>query len=94
MENNALLYMFQGIPAMCRCYEGGKDKKILHIMRCPSRKQVHLEYNKTFERIMREIEAPNHLLHLFEAGIDLALLDGDTHSSEEWNSNPNGSTMD
>ena len=43
---------------------------------------------------MREMEAPNHLLHLLEAGIDLALLDGDTHSGEEWNGNPNGSTMD
>ena len=69
-------------------------RRILHILRCPSRKEVHLEYNKTFEQIMRDIEAPNNLLHLFVVGIDLALLDGDTHSSEEWNSNPNGSTMD
>ena len=40
---------------------------------------------------MMEIEAPNHLLHLFDAGIELSLLDGDTHSGEEWNGNPNGS---
>ena len=40
---------------------------------------------------MREIEAPNHLLHLYEAGIELALLNGDTHNGEEWNGNPNGS---
>ena len=40
---------------------------------------------------MREIEAPNHLLHLFEAGIDLALLNGETHSGEDWNGNPEGS---
>ena len=37
---------------------------------------------------MREIEAPNHLLHLFEMRIDLALLNGATHSSEDWNGNP------
>ena len=42
---------------------------------------------------MRETKAPNHLLHLFEAGIDLALLDGDTHSGKEWNGSPNGSRM-
>ena len=28
---------------------------------------------------MREIEAPYHLLHLFEAGIELALVNADTH---------------
>ena len=40
---------------------------------------------------MRESEVPNRLLHLFKVGIELALLDGDTHSGEEWNGNPNGS---
>ena len=34
---------------------------------------------------MRDIEAPNHLLHIFEAGIDLTPIGGDTHSSKEWN---------
>ena len=42
---------------------------------------------------MRDIEAPNHLLYLFETGIKLALLDGETYSGEDWNGNPNGSTM-
>ena len=40
---------------------------------------------------MREIKAPNHLLHLFEAGIDLVLINGDTHSGEDWNGNSEGS---
>ena len=39
---------------------------------------------------MRDIEAPNHLLKLFEAGIAVALLDEDTHSSDEWNGTPMG----
>ena len=62
--------------------------------RCPSRKDVHIEYNERFIRIMRDIEAPNHLLNLFEAGIEVALQQGDTHSGEDWNGNPNGSTID
>ena len=40
---------------------------------------------------MRDIEAPNHLLHLFEAGIEVALLEATR--GEDWNSNPNGSTL-
>ena len=43
---------------------------------------------------MRDIEAPNHLQNLFEAGIEAALLDGDTHSGKDKNGNPNGSTID
>ena len=54
------------ISAMCRCCEGIEDETILHILRCSSRKEVHLEHNQTFERIMKEIEAPNHFLYLFE----------------------------
>ena len=40
---------------------------------------------------MKEIEAPNHLLNLFKAGINLALINGETHSSEDWNKKPKGS---
>ena len=43
---------------------------------------------------MRDIEAPNHLLKNFEAGIEVALQEGDTYSGEGWNGNPNGSTID
>ena len=39
--------------------------------------------SKTFKQGLREIEAPNRLLHLFEPGIDLALISG-----EDWNGNP------
>ena len=78
------------IPATCGCCEGCEaETMILHILRCSNRNEVHTEHNRDFERRMREIEAPTHLLHLFEAGIELALLDGDMHSGEEWNSNPN-----
>ena len=86
--------MEESIPAMCRCREEGEGETILHILRCPSRKEVHLKYNDTFVRIMRDIEAPNHLLHLYETRIDLALLDRDTHSGKEWNGNPDGSMID
>ena len=82
------------IPATCRCCDGGDDETILHILRYPSRREVHLEHNETFVRIMRDIEAPNHLLNLFEAGIEVALLDGNTHSGEDWNGSPNESTID
>ena len=64
---------------------------IIHILRCSSKNEVHTEYNQIFERHMREIEAPNCLLRLFEAGIELALINGDTHSGEDWNENPEGS---
>ena len=43
---------------------------------------------------MRYIEAPSHLLNLFDAGIEVPLQDGDTHSGEDWNCNPNRSTID
>ena len=82
------------IPATCRCCYGGDDETILHILRCPSRRDGHLEYNETFLRIMRDIEAPNHLLNLFEVVIEVALQQGDTHSGEVWNGNPNVSTID
>ena len=82
------------IPATCRCCDRGDDKTILHILRCPSRRDFHIKYNKTFIRIKRDIEAPNHLLNLFEAGIEVALQVGDTHSGKDWNGIPNGSTID
>ena len=84
-------YLDERIPATCRCCEDGEAETILHILRCSSRNEVHIKHNRVFERRMKEIEAANHLQHLFEAGIELALLDGDTHSGEEWNGNPNGS---
>ena len=43
---------------------------------------------------MRDIEAPNHLLNLFDEGIEVALQDGDTHSGEDWNGNSIWSTID
>ena len=43
---------------------------------------------------MREIEALNHLLHLFEAGTDLALITRDTHIGEDWNGNPERSMIE
>ena len=61
------------ISGMCRCCDSREDEIILHILRCSSRKEVHTEHDQLFVQQMREIEAPNHLLHLFEAGIELAL---------------------
>ena len=40
---------------------------------------------------MREFEAPNQRLYLFEAGIDLALINADTYIGENWNGNCEGS---
>ena len=91
----ARAHRFNGIiPARCQCCDGGDGETILHILRFPSRRDVHIEYNKACIRIMRDIEAPNHLLNLFEAGIEVALQEGNTHSGEEWNGNPNRSTID
>ena len=55
------------IPAMCRCCDDREDESILHIQRCFSRKEVSIDNKLIFKKQMREIEAPNHLLHLFEA---------------------------
>ena len=76
------------ISATCRCCDDGESKTILHILRCSSRKEVHIDNKLIFKQRMREIKAQNHLIHLFETGIDLALINGDTHSSEDWNQNP------
>ena len=42
---------------------------------------------------MREIEVRNHILHLFEAGIELALINIYTHSGEDWIGNREGSKL-
>ena len=52
---------------------------------------VYKEYEQTFRRKMREVQAPNHLLYLFEAGIDRALINADTHCGEDWNGSYDGS---
>ena len=56
---------------------------ILHILRHPSRMDVHIEYNKIFVRIMRDIKAPHHLLNHFETGIEVELQEGNTDSGKE-----------
>ena len=40
---------------------------------------------------MREVETPTQLLYLFEVGIDVALINAETHSGEDWNGNYDGS---
>ena len=40
---------------------------------------------------MREFEAPNQQLYLFEVGINMALINTDTHIGEDWNGNCEGS---
>ena len=82
------------ISAKCRCCDDGEDKTILHILRCSSRKEVLTEHKQIFIQQVTETEAPNHLLHLSEAGIKLALINGDTHSGEDWNGNSRGSMME
>ena len=51
------------IPATCRWCDDGDNELILQIMQCSSRKEVHTEYKQAFRWQMKEIEAPNHLLH-------------------------------
>ena len=79
------------ISATCKCCNNDEAETILQILGCPSRNGVHTELNEIFERKMREIEAPNHLLQLFEVDIELALMDGDRHSGKEWKGNLNES---
>ena len=67
---------------MCRCCDDREDEMILHDLRCSSRKEVHTEHNQIFVQQLREIDAPIHLLHLFEVGIEMALINRDTHSGE------------
>ena len=43
---------------------------------------------------MSEFEAPNHLLCLFEVGIDLALINAGTHIGEDWYGKCEGSLTD
>ena len=43
---------------------------------------------------MREFEASNHLLYLFEAGVELELINADTHIREGWNGNCEVSMME
>ena len=43
-------YLHDRIPATYRCCEGSEYETILHILRCSSRKKIHLEHNQTFEQ--------------------------------------------
>ena len=79
------------ISAKCRCCDNGEDETILHILRCWNRTEVHKEYEQTCIQQMREFEAPNHLLYLFETSINLALINADAHIGEDWNRNCVGS---
>ena len=85
--NNSVTNLDDRIIARCRCCSNDEAKMILHILQCPSKNRVHIEHNEIFVQRMREIDAPNHFLKLFGAGIELALMDGDTHSAKEWNGN-------
>ena len=51
---------------------------------------LHLKHHWKLTELLAEQELPNRLLHLIEAGIDLALLSDNTHQGEAWDGDEEG----
>ena len=70
------------------------DKTTAHIFQCTDRNKVNLEHRQKLTALLAEQQLPNGLLHIIEAGIDLALLSHNTHQSEHWDGDEEGNKFE
>ena len=68
----------------CKCCRDGVQENTAHIFQCPDRNEVHLEHRRKLTELLADQQLPNGLLHLIEAGIELALQSHNTHQGETW----------
>ena len=60
--------------AQCQCCRDGVEETTAHISQCPNRNEIHILHSRKLTELLADKQIPNELLHLIEAGIDLALL--------------------
>ena len=65
-----------------------------HIFHCTDRNKVHLEHHQKLTKLLADQQLPNGLLHIIEAGIDLALLSDNTHQGETWDGDDDGNEIE
>ena len=51
---------------------------------------MHQAYRQQLTSLLADQQLPNGLLHLIEAGIDLALHSNNTHQGEAWDGDEDG----
>ena len=66
------------------------DETTAHIFQCTNRNDVHQDHRRKLTELLAEQQIPNGLLHLIEAGIDLALHSDNTHQGEAWDGDEEG----
>ena len=73
-----------------KCCRDGVEETTAHIFQCPDRNEVHLEHHRKLTELLADQQLPNRLLHLIEAGIDLAFLSNNTHQGKAWDGDDEG----
>jgi hypothetical protein len=76
--------------ADCNCCNDNVNETTAHIFQCNDRNDVHQAYRRKLTSLLAEQKLPNGLLHLIEAGIDLALHSNNTHRGEIWDGDDDG----
>ena len=66
------------------------DETTAHIFQCTDRNDVHLHHHQKLKELLADQQLPNGLLHVIEAGIDLALHSDNTHQGEAWDGDDKG----
>ena len=76
--------------AECQCCRDGVEETTARIFQCPDRNEIHIDHSQKLTELLADQQLPNGLLHLIEAGIDLALLSDNTHQGEAWDVDEEG----
>ena len=84
----------QAESAECKCCRDGVDKTTAHIFQCTDRTDVHREHSRKLTELLADQQLPNGLLHLIEAGINLASLSYNTHQGEAWDGDDEGNEIE
>ena len=80
----------QAESAECKCCRDRVGATTAHIFQCTDRNDVHLDHRQKLAELLADQRIPNGLLHLIEAGIDLALHSDNTHQGETWDGDEEG----
>ena len=70
------------------------DKTTAHIFQCTDRTYIHREHRRKLTKLLVDQQLPNELLHLIEAGINLALLSNSTHQGDAWDGDKEGNEIE
>ena len=65
-----------------------------HIFQCTNRNEVHLKHHQKLTELLPDQKLQNELLHIIEAGIDLALVSDNTHQGEFWDGDDDGNNFE